>query len=352
MKSNSPKTPTARPKNHLKMGLKLGPKIGPRIRPRRNRVSESIRKLVRESYLVPGDLIFPMFVTEGKNQRKAISSMPGQYRLSIDLVVVEATKAHKLGISAVALFPVVEESKKDKFAKESTNPEGLLQRCVKELKKKLPELTVITDVAMDPYSTDGHDGLVEKGEILNDESIDILCEMALAQARAGADIVAPSDMMDGRVAAIRQSLDENSFQKVGILSYAVKYASAFYGPFREALDSAPKSGDKKTYQMDPANLREAIREVQLDVKEGADIVMVKPAMPYLDVIAKVRDVVSLPVAAYQVSGEYAMIQAAAERGWIEGDKVMMESLVSIKRAGADMILTYFAIRAAELLQKL
>lgn len=324
----------------------------PKSRPRRNRMSESIRKLVRESYLVPGDLIFPMFVTEGRNQKKPISSMPGQYRFSIDLVIAEAQKAHKLGISAVALFPVIEAKKKDKFAKESSNPEGLLQRCVKELKKKLPGLTVITDIAMDPYSTDGHDGLVEKGEILNDESIEILCEMAVAQARAGADIVAPSDMMDGRVAAIRHALDEHSFQKVGILSYAVKYASAFYGPFREALDSAPKAGDKKTYQMDPANLREAIREVQLDVDEGADIVMVKPALPYLDVIAKVRSVTSLPVAAYQVSGEYAMIQAAAERGWIDGDKVMMESLVSIKRAGADMILTYFAVRAAQLLQKI
>ncbi len=323
----------------------------PKIRPRRNRASESIRKLVRENYLVAGDLIYPVFVMEGKKQKKAISSMPGQFRLSIDLVVAEAQKAHKLGVAAIALFPVIEDSKKDKMAKESLNPNGLLQRCVKELKKNLPDLTIITDVAMDPYSSDGHDGLLKDGEILNDESLEILCEMAVAQAKAGADIVAPSDMMDGRVGAIRRALDENSFQKVGILSYAVKYASAFYGPFREALDSAPKSGDKKTYQMDPANLREALREVQLDVKEGADIVMVKPALPYLDVISKVRAAVNLPVAAYQVSGEYSMIQAAAEKNWIDGDKVMMESLVSIKRAGANMILTYFAIRAAELLQK-
>ncbi len=322
-----------------------------KVRPRRNRVSDSIRMLVRENYLQAGDLILPMFVTEGKKQKKAISSMPGQFRLSIDQLLTEAQKAHKLGIPAVALFPVIEESKKDKFAKESVNPNGLLQRCIKELKKKLPGLTVITDIAMDPYSSDGHDGLVVDGKILNDETLEILCQMAVAQAKAGADIVAPSDMMDGRIGAIRKALDENSFQNVGILSYAVKYASAFYGPFREALNSAPKSGDKKTYQMDPANSREAIREVLLDVKEGADIVMVKPGLPYLDIITKVRAAVNIPVAAYQVSGEYAMIQAAAERDWIDGDKVMMESLVSIKRAGADMILTYFAVRAAELLQK-
>ena len=331
---------------------KIGSVKTPKIRPRRNRASESIRKLVRENYLVPGDLIYPVFVMEGKNQKKAIASMPGQFRLSIDMVLSEAQKAHKLGVAAVALFPVIEDSKKDRMAQESLNPNGLLQRCVRELKNKVPDLTVITDVAMDPYSSDGHDGLLKDGEILNDESLEILCKMAVAQAQAGADIVAPSDMMDGRVGAIRRALDENSFQKVGILSYAVKYASAFYGPFREALDSAPKSGDKKTYQMDPANLREALREVQLDVKEGADIVMVKPALPYLDVIAKVRAAVNLPVAAYQVSGEYSMIQAAAEKNWIDGDKVMMESLVSIKRAGANMILTYFAIRAAELLQKI
>ncbi len=323
----------------------------PKIRPRRNRATESIRKLVRETHLTPGDLIYPVFVTEGKNLKKPIASMPGQFRLSIDQVLTEAQKAHKLGVAAIALFPVIEEDKKDKFAKESLNPNGLLQRCIKELKKRLPELTIITDVAMDPYSSDGHDGLVKDGEILNDESLEILCDMAVAQAKAGADMVAPSDMMDGRVGAIRLALDENSFQKVGILSYTVKYASAFYGPFREALNSAPKSGDKKTYQMDPANSREALREVLLDIKEGADIVMVKPALPYLDIISKLRAVVKIPIAAYQVSGEYAMIMAAAEKSWIDADKVMMESLVSIKRAGADMILTYFAIRAAELLQK-
>ena len=323
----------------------------PKIRPRRNRATDSIRKLVRETHLTPGDLIYPVFVTEGKNLKKPIASMPGQFRLSIDQVLTEAQKAHKLGVAAIALFPVIEEDKKDKFAKESLNPNGLLQRCIKELKKRLPELTIITDVAMDPYSSDGHDGLVKDGEILNDESLEILCDMAVGQAKAGADMVAPSDMMDGRVGAIRLALDENSFQKVGILSYAVKYASAFYGPFREALNSAPKSGDKKTYQMDPANSREALREVLLDIKEGADIVMVKPALPYLDIISKLRAVVNIPIAAYQVSGEYSMIMAAAEKSWIDADKVMMESLVSIKRAGADMILTYFAIRAAELLQK-
>jgi porphobilinogen synthase len=320
-------------------------------RPRRNRASETIRQLVRETYLVPGDLIFPMFVTEGKNQKKPITSMPGQFRWSIDLLIEEAKKAHKLGISAVALFPVIEENKKDVYAKESVNPNGLLQRCIQELKKKVPKLTVIADVAMDPYSSDGHDGLVQGGEILNDETLEILSAMAVAQAKAGADLVAPSDMMDGRVASIRRALDENDFQKVGIISYAAKYASAFYGPFREALDSAPKAGDKKTYQMDPANVREALREVQLDVAEGADIIMVKPGLPYLDVIAKVRAAIKLPVAVYQVSGEYSMIQAAAEKGWVDGDQTMMESLMAMKRAGADMILTYFAIRAAELLQK-
>ncbi len=259
-----------------------------KIRPRRNRRTESIRRLVRETYLTPGDLIFPMFVTEGKNQKIAISSMPGQFRWSIDLLLQEAKKAHALGVSAVALFPVVEENKKDIYAKESINPNGLLQRCVQELKKKIPDLTVITDVAMDPYSSDGHDGLLKNGEILNDESLEILSAMALAQARAGADLVAPSDMMDGRVRAIRETLDENNFQKVGIISYAAKYASAFYGPFREALDSAPKSGDKKTYQMDPANVRAALREVQLDVAEGADIILAKPGLPYPAVLAHVR----------------------------------------------------------------
>lgn len=324
----------------------------PRIRPRRNRRTDAIRRLVREHTLSASDLIYPMFVREGKNENTPIKSMTGQSRLSCDLVVKKAKQAFELGVPAVALFPVVDDKLKDKYAKESLNPDGLLQRCVQDLKSACPEMLVITDVAMDPYSSDGHDGYVdEHGQILNDKTLDILAQMAVAQAKAGADIVAPSDMMDGRIARLRQALDQAGHDQVGILSYAVKYASAFYGPFREALDSQPRKGDKKTYQMDPANVREAIREVLLDVQEGADIVMVKPGLPYLDVIAQVRKAVKLPVASYQVSGEFAMIKAAAEKGWIDHDKVMLESLLALKRAGSDMILTYFAIEAAELLQK-
>lgn len=324
--------------------------MAPRARPRRNRVSESIRTLVRETDLNPGDFILPMFVMEGQGQRVAIASMPGQFRVSSDQAVLIAKRAHELGLPAVALFPVIDEVSKDRYASEAFNENGLLPRTVRLLKEKVPDLTVITDVAMDPYSSDGHDGLVEHGRVLNDPSVEILARMAVSQARAGADIVAPSDMMDGRVGAIRAYLDDAGFTDVGILSYAAKYASSLYGPFREALDSAPRSGDKKTYQMDPANSREAIREVLLDVREGADIVMVKPALAYLDVIAKIRAHVHVPVAAYQVSGEYAMIKAAAERGWIDGPKVMTETLTAIRRAGADMILTYFALEMAELLQ--
>jgi porphobilinogen synthase len=249
----------------------------------------------------------------------------------------------------VALFPVLPEAKKDKYAKESVNPAGLFQEAIAAIKAKVPHLAVITDVAMDPYSCDGHDGLVENGEIVNDPTLSILAEMAVSQAKAGADIVAPSDMMDGRIGVIRKALDQAGCENVGILSYAAKYASSFYGPFREALDSAPRAGDKKTYQMDPANRREALREVMLDVQEGADMVMVKPALAYLDVIMAVRAKVSVPVAAYQVSGEYAMIKAAAANGWIDGDRAMHETLVAIKRAGADMILSYFALEMARLL---
>jgi porphobilinogen synthase len=311
-------------------------------RPRRNRRNAAVRALVRETVLTPADLIWPLFVVDGEEQRIPIGSMPGSARLSVDLLVTEASEAHALGIPAVALFPALDESLKDRTATESTNPEGLLQRAVRALKERVPGLVVITDVAMDPYSSDGHDGLVSDGEILNDETLPILAAMAVAQAEAGADIVAPSDMMDGRVAAIRTALDEAGHTGVGILSYAVKYASAFYGPFREALDSAPKAGDKKTYQMDPANAREALREIALDSLEGADMLMVKPALPYLDVISLVRDSSDLPVAAYQVSGEYAMLKAAGERGWLDYDTVIVESLTAIKRAGADMILTYAA----------
>jgi porphobilinogen synthase len=310
------------------------------IRPRRNRKSEAVRGLVRETSLRPADLIWPIFVTAG--EKIPIASMPGVFRLTREQAVKEAKEAWKLGIPAVALFPALPEKLKDPLAKESANPKGLLQRTVRDLKEAAPELCVITDVAMDPYSSDGHDGVVRDGKIVNDETLEILAAMAVSQAEAGADMVAPSDMMDGRVGFVRSALDERGFTDVGILAYSAKYASAFYGPFREALDSAPKHGDKKTYQMDPANAREAIREVILDVQEGADIVMVKPALPYLDVIAAVRAAVSVPVAAYHVSGEYAMAKAAGQLGWLDANAVMKESLVSIKRAGADMILTYAA----------
>jgi porphobilinogen synthase len=317
------------------------------IRPRRNRRSDALRRLVRETSLEPADFIWPLFVTDG--EKSPIASMPGVFRLGRADAVKEARAAAKLGIPAVALFPALPERLKDPLAKESTNPKGLLQRTVRDLKEAVPDLVVITDVAMDPYSSDGHDGVLKEGRILNDETLGILAAMAVSQAEAGADMVAPSDMMDGRVGFIRGALDERGFTDVGILAYSAKYASAFYGPFREALDSAPRSGDKKTYQMDPANAREALREVRLDVAEGADVVMVKPALPYLDVIAAVRAAVDVPVAAYQVSGEYAMAKAAGELGWLDARAALKESLLSIKRAGADMILTYAAREVAEAL---
>lgn len=316
-------------------------------RPRRNRKSAAIRSLVEETTLRSSDLILPLFVMEGKNSRIAIRSMPGVERLTRDNLVKVAKEAYKLGIPAVALFPVIDDKKKDKRASESKNKKGLLQNTIRDLKDAVPELAVISDVAMDPYSTDGHDGLVEKGQIINDKTLPILAEMAVAQAEAGADIVAPSDMMDGRVGYIRDALDAAGFENVSILSYAAKYASSFYGPFREALDSAPRAGDKKTYQMNPANKREALREVSLDIEEGADIVMVKPAGAYLDIIQLIRANFDVPLAAYQVSGEYAMIKAAADKGWIDGERAMSESLLAIKRAGADMILSYFALEMAK-----
>jgi len=317
------------------------------IRPRRNRRTAAIRRMVRETTLSPEDLIWPLFVTEGQDEEVPIASMPDCYRWSRDRIVSEAREAYASGIPAVALFPAVDESKKDPMAKESANPDGLLQRTVRDLKEAIPALCVITDVAMDPYSSDGHDGIVRDGEILNDATLDVLATMAVAQADAGADIVAPSDMMDGRVAAIRQALDAAGHSNVGILAYSAKYASGFYGPFRDALDSAPRSGDKRTYQMDPGNAREALREVMLDVEEGADMVMVKPAMPYLDVIRDVAAEVDVPVAAYQVSGEYAMLRAAGKHGWLDYDATMMEALTSIKRAGADLILSYAARDVAQ-----
>ena len=318
-----------------------------KIRPRRNRRSESIRGMVRETILTPQDLILPMFLIEGTNRKEAIKTMPGQFRMSPDMVVKEAEKAAKLGIPAIALFPSVEDQLKDSFAAEATNIEGLLPTTVMRIKDKLPNLTVITDVAMDPYSSDGHDGIVQDGKVLNDPTLTILAEMAITQAQAGADIVAPSDMMDGRVQILRQNLDDEGFTDVGILAYSAKYASAFYGPFRDALDSAPKFGDKKTYQMDPANRKEALRETHLDIKEGADMVMVKPALSYLDVISEVKRRFHVPVAAYNVSGEYAMIKFAADAGAIDEKSARDEMLLSIKRAGADMILSYFALDFAE-----
>ena len=309
-------------------------------RPRRLRRSASIRGLVRETELSPRQLIYPMFVTEGKAVRECIETMPGQFRLSIDELLRECEELYALGIGAVNLFGYSIE--KDELGSMSYDSGGLIQRAVRAIKKTIPELCVQTDVALDPYTTHGHDGLVINGEIVNDESVEVLCRMALSHAEAGADWIAPSDMMDGRVGAIRNALDGQGFDGVGILAYSAKYASCFYGPFRGALKSAPKSGDKKSYQMDPANTREALREISLDLDEGADAVMIKPALCYLDVISRVRDTFDIPIAAYNVSGEYAMVIAAAEKGWIDKDRAMMEMLLSIRRAGADMILTYFA----------
>lgn len=320
------------------------------IRPRRNRRSPAIRSLVRETQLSPEDFIQPLFVHEGADN-VPIPSMPGCVRWSLEGLVNEAAEVFAAGVPAVVLFPAIAENLKTPGAEEAWNPQGLVPRAVRAIKDRVPGLCVITDVALDPYNADGHDGLVERGEsgelvILNDETVHALCQQALCHAEAGADLVSPSDMMDGRVAMIRHVLDEDGFDDVGILSYSAKYASAYYGPFRGALDSAPKDGDKKTYQMDPANAREAIREVALDEGEGADMVMVKPAGPYLDIIARVRESTVLPVAAYQVSGEYLMIESAAAAGWIDRKAAALEALTGIKRAGADMILTYYAKEAA------
>lgn len=318
-------------------------------RPRRNRQSAVIRDMVQETRLSVTDFILPLFIIEGQNVRSEVASMPGIHRLSLDLLLEEIGECVDLGVKTFDLFPNIAESKKDKYATESLNPDGLYLSAIRAVKDRFPDVVVMTDVAMDPYSSDGHDGVVENGKILNDPTLDILGKMALAQAQAGADIVGPSDMMDGRVGHIRQALDAGGFQEVGIISYAAKYASAFYGPFRDALDSAPKFGDKKTYQMNPANSREALIEAQLDYDEGADFLMVKPALAYLDIIKLLSDNFHLPIAAYNVSGEYAMIKAAAKNGWLDGERAMMESLMAIKRAGANVILTYFAKEAARVL---
>ena len=305
--------------------------------------------MVCETLLSPEDFVLPLFLHD-REVDEAIESMPGCTRWSLESLLKEAGEALALGISSVVLFPAIEEGLKTKGAEECYNPEGLVPRAIKALKAAHPELIVMTDIALDPYNEDGHDGLVENGEILNDETIAVLCQQAVCHAEAGVDIVAPSDMMDGRVAALREALDEAGYEKISICSYTAKYASAFYGPFRGALGSAPKAGDKKTYQMDPANKREAVRELLLDEEEGADIVMVKPAGPYLDVISELREHTTLPVAAYQVSGEYLMIKSASADGWLNEEAVMMESLIGIKRAGANIILTYFAKDAARILR--
>jgi porphobilinogen synthase len=306
--------------------------------------------MVQENQLTVNDLIYPVFVTEGENQQVEIPSMPEIYRYSLDLLLKEISDAANLGINAIALFPLIATDKKDNQGTESYNPDGLVQRTVRAIKQEIPEITVITDVALDPFSTYGHDGIVQDGKILNDETVEVLVKQAVSQAEAGADMVAPSDMMDGRIGAIRRGLDAAGYLDVGILAYSAKYASAYYGPFRDALESAPQFGDKQTYQMNPANGREAIKEVALDIAEGADIVMVKPALAYLDIIYRLKEYTNLPVAAYNVSGEYAMIKAAAGQGWIDEKQVILETLISMKRAGADVILTYFAKQVALILQ--
>jgi porphobilinogen synthase len=316
-------------------------------RPRRLRRTERLRGLVRETALAPGDLVYPMFVGPGKGVRQEIRSMPGQYNLSVDTAVAEAREAASLGLPAVILFGIPE--RKDARASGAFAPEGIVQQATRAIKKAVPEILVVTDVCLCEYTDHGHCGVVQGEAILNDPTLEILAKTAVSQAEAGADVVAPSDMMDGRVAAIRQALDAAGLADTPILSYAAKYASGFYGPFREAAQSTPQFGDRRSHQMDPANVREALREVDLDIAEGADMIMVKPALPYLDVIRRVRERVTVPVAAYQVSGEYAMIEAAARNGWIDRDRVMLESLYAIRRAGADFILTYHAKDAARLL---
>jgi len=319
----------------------------PDYRPRRMRRTETLRRMVRETALSVDDLILPLFAIDGKNVKNHIDAMPGHYQLSIDNLVKTARQAFDLGIPAVILFGI--PSKKDALGTQAYAKDGIVQRAVKAVKDKVPDLVVITDVCLCEYTDHGHCGFVDGHTVDNDASLDLIAKAALSHARAGADMVAPSDMMDGRVAEIRTILDENDFSQIPIMSYAAKYCSSYYGPFREAAQSAPQFGDRRTYQMDPANAREAIREATMDVEEGADIIMVKPALAYLDIICRVRDEVDLPVAAYNVSGEFSMIKAAEKMGWIDGQKVMMETLTAIKRAGAEMILTYFAMDAAALI---
>ncbi len=317
-------------------------------RPRRNRSSAAIRTMVEENRLSVKDLLFPLFVMDGSATKTEIKSMPGIYRYTTDLLLKEIEECLNLGITSYALFPQVAEDRKDSLATESHRQGSLYLEAIHAVTSRFPEISMLTDVAMDPYSSDGHDGIVRGGEILNDETLEVLAKMAVAQAQAGSKLIGPSDMMDGRVGYLRESLDDAGFTNVGIMAYSAKYASAFYGPFRDALESAPKFGDKKTYQMNPANSREALREAELDELEGADFLMVKPALAYLDIISLLRDNTNLPIAAYNVSGEYAMVKAAAANGWIDGEKAMLESLLSMKRAGAQVILTYFAKEFAQL----
>ena len=320
----------------------------PDYRPRRLRQSDTLRRMIRETSLSVNDLILPLFAIDGRDIKNPIPSMPGHFQLSIDNLLKTATKAYDLDIPAIVLFGIPE--KKDSLGTQAYAENGIVQRAIRSVKEKLPDLVVISDVCLCQYTDHGHCGVVQGDTIDNDASLDLIARTALSHARAGADMVAPSDMMDGRVAEIREILDENTFSRIPIMSYAAKYCSAYYGPFRSAADSAPKFGDRRTYQMDPANALEAIREVTMDIEEGADIIMVKPALAYLDIICRVREEIDLPVAAYNVSGEFSMIKAAEKMGWIDGAKVMMETLTAIKRAGADMILTYFAIEAAQALR--
>lgn len=319
---------------------------------RRNRIlrkNQAIRDLVRETILTPDDFIVPLFIDEGQNIKTEIPSMPGYYRNSLDVTVEEVKLLWNMGLKSVLLFIKCPDHLKDNTGKEAWNPDGLMQSSIKAIKDAVPEMYVMTDIALDPYSSYGHDGIVKNGQIINDETVEALVHMSISHAAAGADMVAPSDMMDGRIGAIRKGLEETGYTQTGIMSYSAKYASCFYGPFRDALDSAPGFGDKKTYQMDYANRLEAVRETIMDVQEGADIVMVKPALSYLDIIREVKNAVDVPVSAYNISGEYAMIKAAAKNGWINEDKAILEVLTSIKRAGADMIATYFAKDAVKLL---
>ncbi|MCK5324068.1 MAG: porphobilinogen synthase [Desulfobulbaceae bacterium] len=323
--------------------------VFPEYRPRRMRVNEAFRSMIRETSLSPANLIYPLFIQSGKKVRKPIASMPGIYRLSVDQLAKEAKECLSLGVNHVILFGLPD--KKDPVGSGAHAKDGIIQRAIREIKNKAPELMVSTDVCLCEYTSHGHCGILVDGDVDNDSTLEVLAKTALSHAKAGADMVAPSDMMDGRVSEIRAALDENNFHMVPIMSYAVKYASAFYGPFRDAADCAPQQGDRRSYQMDPANVREALREATLDVDEGADILMVKPAVAYLDVISKLHDEFDLPIAAYHVSGEFAMIKAAAERGWLDEERVMYETLLSIRRAGADIIITYFAKDAARMLNK-